>query len=45
MNDKFHMVGTKIPEFSLPNSRGKTVSIRDLEGKKRVVIILLRGIR
>lgn len=44
MNDKFHMVGTKIPEFSLPNSRGETVNIRDFEGKKNVVIILLRGI-
>ncbi|WXG42959.1 MAG: hypothetical protein WED04_02615 [Promethearchaeati archaeon SRVP18_Atabeyarchaeia-1] len=44
MNDKFHMVGTRIPEFSLPNSRGENVNIRDFEGKKNVVIILLRGI-
>jgi peroxiredoxin len=43
-NDKFHTVGTKIPEFSLPNSRGETVNIRDFEGKKNVVIVLLRGI-
>jgi peroxiredoxin len=38
------MVGEKIPEFSLPNSRGETVNIRDFEGKKNVVVILLRGI-
>jgi peroxiredoxin len=38
------MVGTKIPEFSLPNSRGESVNIRDFEEKKRIVIILLRGI-
>ncbi len=38
------MVGTKIPELSLPNSRGETVSIRDFEGKQNVVIVLLRGI-
>jgi len=42
--DKFQMVGTKIPEFSLPNSRGETVNIRDFEGKKNVVVVLLRGI-
>lgn len=42
--DKFQMVGTKIPELSLPNSRGETVSIRDFEGKQNVVIVLLRGI-
>jgi peroxiredoxin len=38
------MVGTKIPEFSLANSRGETVNIRDFEGKKNVVVVLLRGI-
>lgn len=38
------MVGKKIQEFSLPNSRGETVNIRDLEGKKSVVLILFRGI-
>lgn len=42
--DKFQMVGTKIPEFSLPNSRGETVNIKDFEGKKNVVVVLLRGI-
>ena len=43
MKDKFHLVGTKIPEFRLPNSRGETKSISDFLGKN-VVIILLRGI-
>lgn len=38
------MVGTKIPEFSLPNSRGENVNIKDFEGKKNVVVVLLRGI-
>jgi peroxiredoxin len=38
------MVGSKIPEFSLPNSRGDTVNIRDFEGKNNVVVVLLRGI-
>jgi peroxiredoxin len=44
MKDKFQMVGTRIPEFSLPNSRGETINIRDFEGNKNVVVILLRGI-
>jgi peroxiredoxin len=44
MKDKFNMVGTKIPEFSLPNSRGETVGIKDFEGKKNVVVVLFRGI-
>jgi len=43
MKDKFKLVGTKIPEFSLPNSRGDTHSISDFLGKN-VIIILLRGI-
>jgi len=38
------MVDTKIPAFELPNSRGETVNIRDLENKKNVVIILFRDI-
>lgn len=38
------MVGTKIPEFSLPNSKGETVNIKDFEGKKNVVVVLLRGL-
>jgi len=43
LKDKFHLVGTKMPEFSLPNSRGETKSIKDFLGKN-VVVILLRGI-
>ena len=37
------MVGSKIQEFSLPNSRGEKTNIRDLQGKN-VVVILLRDI-
>ena len=44
MKDKFNLVGTKIPEFSLPNSRGETVNVKDFEGNKNVVVVLLRGI-
>jgi peroxiredoxin len=44
MKDKFKLVGTKISEFSLPNSRGETINIRSLENKKNVVIILFRDI-
>ncbi|MFX0000655.1 MAG: hypothetical protein ACFE9Q_09855 [Candidatus Hodarchaeota archaeon] len=44
MKDKFNLVGTKISEFSLPNSRGETVNIRDLENAKNVIIILFRNI-
>jgi peroxiredoxin len=44
MKDKFDMVGTKIEEFSLPNSRGEKVNIRDLQGKN-VVVVLLRDIK
>jgi peroxiredoxin len=43
MKDKFQMVGEKIPEFSLPNTDGKKVNIRELEGKN-VIIVLFRGI-
>jgi peroxiredoxin len=38
------MIGTKIPEFSLPNSREETVNIKDFQGKKNVVVVLLRGL-
>lgn len=44
MKDKYKMVGSKIQEFSLPNSRGKQTNIRDLQ-KKNVVVILLRSIK
>jgi len=43
MKDKFNLVGTKISEFSLPNSRGDSISIRDYEGKKNVLIVLFRS--
>ena len=43
MKDKFKLVGKKIPEFSLPNSRGGEVNIRELEGNN-VIIILFRGL-
>ncbi|MGV9198272.1 MAG: hypothetical protein ACOC44_16120 [Promethearchaeia archaeon] len=43
MKDKFNLVGTRIQEFSLPNSRDESVNIRDLKGQN-VVIILFRSI-
>lgn len=45
IKDKFQLVGTKIPEFQLPNSRGETVNIRDFENKKNVIIVLFRSIQ
>ena len=44
IKDKFDLVGTKIKEFELPNSKGETVNIRDLQGKKNVILILFRNI-
>ena len=44
IKDKFRLVGSKIQEFELPNSRGNTVNIRDLENKKNTIIVLFRGI-
>lgn len=44
MKDKFNLVGTKIEEFELPNSRGETIKIRDLENKKNVILVLFRDI-
>ena len=44
MKDKFEVVGTKIQEFTLPNSSGQSVNISDLEGKKKVVVVLFRNI-
>ncbi|MFX0021161.1 MAG: hypothetical protein ACFE9S_02475 [Candidatus Hermodarchaeota archaeon] len=44
MKDKFNLVGTKIVEFELPNSRGETINIRDLENKKNVILVLFRDI-
>lgn len=44
MKDKFEMVGKKILEISLPNSREETVNINEFLGKKNVVIVLFRSI-
>ena len=44
MKDKFDMVGEEIMDFSLPNSRGNQVSIRDFRGKSSVIVVLLRDI-
>jgi peroxiredoxin len=44
MKDKFNLVGTKVEEFELPNSRGETMNIRDLENKKNVILVLFRDI-
>jgi peroxiredoxin len=44
IKDKFRLVGSKIQEFELPNSKGNTVNIRDLENKKNIIIVLFRGI-
>ena len=44
MQDKFDMLGKKIPEFSLPNSRDETININQFFGKNNIVVILLRGI-
>ena len=43
MKDKFNLVGTKINEFSLPNSRNETTSISEFEGNKNVLIVLFRN--
>jgi peroxiredoxin len=43
MKDKYNLVGTKIKEFSLPNSRNETTNIREFEGNKNVVIVLFRN--
>jgi peroxiredoxin len=44
IKDKFQLVGSKIQEFELPNSRGEVVNIKELENKKNVIIVLFRGI-
>ena len=43
MKDKFNLIGKKIKEFSLSNSRGETRNIREFEGEKNVVIVLFRS--
>ena len=45
MKDKFNMVGKKIPEFNLPNSRGETVAVENFQGNNNVVVIVLRRSR
>lgn len=44
MKDKYKMVGKKIPEFSLPSSRGDHVNIYQFYGKNNVAVFLLRGL-
>ena len=44
IKDKFELVGTKIVEFELSNSRGKTVNIREFENEKSVILVLFRDI-
>ncbi|MFX1338183.1 MAG: hypothetical protein ACFFDK_06220 [Promethearchaeota archaeon] len=44
IKDKFQLVGSKIQEFELPNSRGEVVNIREFENKKNVIVVLFRGI-
>lgn len=43
MKDKYNITGTKILDFELPNSKNEKVSIAGLQGKKNVVIVLLRS--
>ncbi len=43
MKDKFNIVGTKIKEFSLPNSRGENKNILEYIGVYNVLIILFRS--
>jgi peroxiredoxin len=44
MKDKFKLVGSKIKEFELPNSRGEKINIKDLENRKNVILVLFRDI-
>ena len=44
MKDKFEMVGKHIEEFSLPNSRGETVNIKEILGRKNIFISLKKGL-
>lgn len=43
MKDIYDWVGKPIPEFTLQNTRGDRVNIRDFQGKKNVIIVLIRG--
>ena len=42
MKDKFNLVGTKIIEFKISNSRGETKNVRELQGQN-VVLVLFRS--
>ena len=44
MRDKFNMVGTKIPEFDLANTKGEIVNIKEFQGKKNVLLVLNRAL-
>jgi peroxiredoxin len=44
IKDKFELVGMKIPEFELPNSRGDKINIKEFINKKNVIIVLFRDI-
>ena len=36
-------VGTKVPDFSLPDQHGQTRSLRDLTGPKGLLLVFLRS--
>jgi len=44
MRDKFNMLGKTIEAFSLPNSRGETVDIKEILGIKNILISLKKGL-
>lgn len=37
-------VGDRAPEFSLAGSDGRTYRLTDLQGKKRLVLVIFRGV-
>jgi cytochrome oxidase Cu insertion factor (SCO1/SenC/PrrC family) len=37
-------VGEQAPDFSLPASDGNTYHLADLKGKKRLVLVIFRGV-
>jgi len=43
MRDKFNMLGKTIEAFSLPNSRGETVDIKEILGIKNILISLSKN--